>query len=358
MNYVIINGKKSTLIKGLLIQSLPPVTKPQMRVKTEEIDGRDGDVCAKLGYKAYEKEMSIGLFGDFDIDEVIEYFNASGTIIFSNEMDKFYQFEQLKQIDFERLARFKTAKVQFHVQPFKYSAVDDYFTVDTDLMRVRPSEQTVHNVKVTSANNVISIEGTSNRSAEAYIAINPITLPAGDYTLYAETSGTGNDHCKMRLIEDLPTDADSFGGTEFDLENDVTDAETLTETNTYKYIWLYFDNGVSFDFDLSVRLIDENISGISVLNRGNVYSRPKLTIYGSGTVTISVNGSLLFTIALATDGYIVIDGEEMEAYKGDVLKNRSVSGDYSRLVLPAGANTISWTGDVSRLDVENVSRWV
>lgn len=125
MNYCILNGKKSTLIKGLLIQSLPIITKPMMRTNIETVDGRDGDIVTKLGYAAYDKTMSIGLFGDYDIDEVIEYFSSEGTVIFSNEPDKYYKYQILNQIDFTRLSRFKTATVTFHVQPFKYSAVDE-----------------------------------------------------------------------------------------------------------------------------------------------------------------------------------------------------------------------------------------
>ena len=48
-NYVIQNGKDSRYIKGLLIQELPPITKPLMRTSIEQIDGRDGDVITKLG---------------------------------------------------------------------------------------------------------------------------------------------------------------------------------------------------------------------------------------------------------------------------------------------------------------------
>ena len=48
MNYIVLNGMKSTLIKGLLISELPPITKPLIRTKTEEIDGRDGDIVTKL----------------------------------------------------------------------------------------------------------------------------------------------------------------------------------------------------------------------------------------------------------------------------------------------------------------------
>lgn len=124
MNYIILNGKKSTAIKGLLIQSLPPISKPLIRTQVEEIDGRDGDIVTRLGYSAYDKEISIGLFGDYDIDSVIGYFNSEGVVTFSNEPDKYYYYQIIDQIDFERLVRFRTAKAKLHMQPFKYSNVE------------------------------------------------------------------------------------------------------------------------------------------------------------------------------------------------------------------------------------------
>lgn len=123
-NYIIINGKDSRDIQGLLIQSLPPITKPLMRTNQETIDGRDGDIVTKLGYSAYNKEISIGLSYDYDVDEVIQYLNQDGTIIFSNEPERYYRFQMLNQVDFERLIRFKKASVTIHVQPFKFSAVE------------------------------------------------------------------------------------------------------------------------------------------------------------------------------------------------------------------------------------------
>ena len=119
-NYIILNGVNSNTITGLLISTLPPITKPKIRTQTEEIDGRDGDIVTKLGYSAYDKTIEIGLYGNFDIDEVIAYFNSEGTIVFSNEPDKYYNYQILDQIDYEKLIRFKTAKVKMHVQPFKY----------------------------------------------------------------------------------------------------------------------------------------------------------------------------------------------------------------------------------------------
>ena len=75
INYVIINGVNSNTKTGLMINELPPITKPSMRTDTEEIDGRDGDIITKLGYSAYDKEITIGLAGDYDINEVISFFN-------------------------------------------------------------------------------------------------------------------------------------------------------------------------------------------------------------------------------------------------------------------------------------------
>ncbi|MBQ6630679.1 MAG: hypothetical protein IJH55_00905, partial [Romboutsia sp.] len=114
-NYIILNGISSETITGLLIQNLPPISKPKQRVNIEEIDGRDGDIVTYLGYGAYDKEFKIGLFGNYDVDEVIKYFNSSGTVTFSNEEDKYYNYQILDQIDFERLIRFKEATVKMHI---------------------------------------------------------------------------------------------------------------------------------------------------------------------------------------------------------------------------------------------------
>lgn len=124
-NYLILNGVNSRTIPGLLIQSLPPISKPKIRANAEEIDGRDGDIITLLGYGAYDKEFQIGLYDKYDIDQIIEYFNSSGVVTFSNEEDKYYNYQIIEQIDFEKLLRFKQATVKMHVQPFKYSLVDN-----------------------------------------------------------------------------------------------------------------------------------------------------------------------------------------------------------------------------------------
>lgn len=234
--YIVLNGVDSRSIKGLLISELAPISKPRQRAQVEEIDGRDGDIVTPLGFAAYDKVIKIGLTYEYSIDDIIEFFNSEGKIVFSNEPDKYYFFAIYEQIDFEKLIRFKTAEVTFHIQPFKYS--------DTE------SEQT------------FNLTGSSE---------------------------------------------------------------------------------------------------VEIRNNGNIYSRPTITLTGSGDINLYINGAQLLTIDLtSTNQTIIIDSTAMNAYNEDksLLLNRLVSGDYDNIRLKVGKNTISFTGSVSKVVIDNYSRWI
>jgi phage-related protein len=56
---------------------------------------------------------------------------------------------------------------------------------------------------------------------------------------------------------------------------------------------------------------------------------------------------------------IILDSSEMNAYNPENLfMNRHVTGNYDRLVLKAGKNTISYVGTVTEIAVNNYSRWL
>ena len=357
VNYCILNGVKSSSIKGLLIQSLPAISKPLMRTQIEEIDGRDGDIVTKLGYSAYEKEMSIGLFGDYNIDDIIQFFDSEGEVTFSNEPDKYYNYQIIEQIDFDRLLRYKTAVVKFHCQPFKYATVDRKFTMSNQFIDFDYFTNTTNGITLTAENSVITISGTGTAATEFYLPIKKIELEAGDYTLTAEADGTNKSACSIRLIKDVPSDAQSFGGTYFNLANDVAQDVTLTAAKEYDYLWFYI-TPAAVNFTLEVELIRTDLKQIQVINRGNTVSRPKITLYGSGTINLSLNGTQILVIELGNAGYITIDSAQMNAYQGATFLNRFVTGDYDKLTLKIGTNTISWTGTVTEIEVEDFSRWI
>ena len=131
MNTIIWKGIPSEKIEGLLICELPPISKPPLRVKETTVDGRDGSIIEELGYSSYDKTITIGLRGNYDINKVIKYFTGEGEIIFSNEPDKVYTAKVIDHIDYNRLMRFRTAVVTFRVQPFKHKYNEAYKEAQT-----------------------------------------------------------------------------------------------------------------------------------------------------------------------------------------------------------------------------------
>lgn len=212
--YIIINGKSSEEITGLMICSLPPISKPAMRVSAEEIDGRDGDIVTELGFSAYDKEIEIGLYGEYDVNEIIEYFNQSGQIIFSNEPDKYYRFAIYNGIDFEKLIRFKRATVTFHVQPFKFDVVSN------DAVFFSPS-----NVSITNEGNIYSRpEMAISGSGNVGISVN------GSDVLEIELGET-----QQAIIID--SDGMNAYGTKSNIKNLVVDVKAEQDLHGYDHPW-------------------------------------------------------------------------------------------------------------------------
>ena len=237
--YIVINGRSSRDVIGLIISSLPPITKPPMRATSESIDGRDGDIVTKLGYGAYDKTIEIGLSWGYNVDDVIDFFNQEGIITFSNEPDKYYYFALYEQIDFEKLIRFKTATVVVHVQPFKYSA---------------------------------------SEAEKSFTFSNQEQSPSGS--------------CDIR-------------------------------------------------------------------NVGNYFSKPVITVEGSGDIEISLNGNLACSLDLTNTGKIILDTDSLNATDASGnLKNRLVTGSLENLYFKIGKNTISYSGTVTKIIVNKQSRWL
>lgn len=355
INYIELNGEKSTSVNGLIIQSLPPISKPKMRTSIETIDGRDGDIVTKLGYSAYDKEVSIGLHGDFDIDDAIAFFDSEGEVVFGNEPDKYYRYQILDQIDFERLIRFRTAKVKMHVQPFKYDAVDRTFDIVNQFLHVEDSTATKFGVTVASSDGDIRVSGKATSDVDIEVPIESMSL-SGSYTMTASAIGSAAG-CALRLIDGSPSK--SFGGSYMELKSnsDSTITATADQNAEYDALWLDIRAGTSVDFTLSVTMASDSFSEIALTNRGNVVSRPTVTVYGSGNVELAINSVTVLSLSIE-GGIITIDAEEMNAYRGNELMNRHVTGDYADLRLNVGENVLSWRGDVTGIKVEDFSRWL
>lgn len=93
-------------------------------------------------------------------------------------------------------------------------------------------------------------------------------------------------------------------------------------------------------------------SSTQLYNPENLPAAPYIKIYGNGTITLSVN-SITNTFT-GVSGYIEIDSEIMNAYKGSTALNNIMTGDTFPKLTP-GTNNITITGAASRAEI--VPRW-
>lgn len=92
-----------------------------------------------------------------------------------------------------------------------------------------------------------------------------------------------------------------------------------------------------------------------IRNRGTIYSQPLITVYGSGNITLNLNGTAFPLYGV--DGSISIDSEMMEVFKNKENQNSKYGGaDFPRFEV--GENTISWSGNVTKVVIEPRWRWL
>lgn len=97
---------------------------------------------------------------------------------------------------------------------------------------------------------------------------------------------------------------------------------------------------------------------VNIENKGYIDSKPILTIYGTGNIQINLNNNKIFSVDMKDDEYITVDAIKEDAYKGVVLKNRQMIGDFNNIRLQSGQNTITWIGNLTKIEIEPKSRWL
>ena len=116
------------------------------------------------------------------------------------------------------------------------------------------------------------------------------------------------------------------------------------------------NNDMPFELDVSVTFL----TPMEINNIGNIYAKPILTIEGTGNIGVVLNDIQILDIDLTNNGKIAIDVTKLEAYNpdDDTLLNRLVTGDYMKLLINEGENTITFTGNVSGATLTNYIRWI
>jgi len=94
---------------------------------------------------------------------------------------------------------------------------------------------------------------------------------------------------------------------------------------------------------------------INFFGKGSRTAEPVITIFGTGNITLTINGSPIQLIGVS--GHITLNSEIMDAYSGNTNLNNRMTGAFPILRSNGEMNTISWTGNVQRVEIIPNWRW-
>lgn len=97
------------------------------------------------------------------------------------------------------------------------------------------------------------------------------------------------------------------------------------------------------------------ISADKIANLGTIYSEPIIKVVGNGDITLNIKSQTIKFKGI-TD-HIILDSLQQNAYNqsGENLNNK-VTGEFP--VISVGDNSISWSGNVSKVEIIPNWRWL
>ncbi|SKA11602.1 Phage-related protein [Pilibacter termitis] len=116
-----------------------------------------------------------------------------------------------------------------------------------------------------------------------------------------------------------------------------------------------------WEFELEIRCAPfRYLNNVSNINRtssgtvqgyGNIYSQPKITVYGTGSRTLTINGKPIVLNIL--NGHLILDSELKECYYGNVAQNQNMTGDFP--ILTPTTNQVTLGTGITKVEIE--ARW-
>ncbi len=95
------------------------------------------------------------------------------------------------------------------------------------------------------------------------------------------------------------------------------------------------------------KIVSRNSPG-KVLYSGTIESEPYIKIYGTGNGSLTFNNDVIHFQDISE--YIEIDCENQQAFKGTDPRNDKMIGEYP--LLQIGMNDISWTGGITKIEID------
>ena len=196
-----INGTEIST-KSLILTKVPPVTKPQKRVRRITIPGRSGYLTEWSGdYESYIKIPEIVYTGS-DIDDALTFLQSASLAVFPNETDYAYEVRA-------------DEKIEAVLQPSGiYKITATYITQPLKRMATEPIHADATTYSITNLGNEIAypklvVVGAGNKTVTVGSQTITLAFAAGGETLTVDSlngmvyDGSGNNAWD-KLTGDLP----------------------------------------------------------------------------------------------------------------------------------------------------------
>lgn len=129
-----------------------------------------------------------------------------------------------------------------------------------------------------------------------------------------------------------------------------TDKETIWPCG-WVILQVEFDIQPFFWLDSGKSAITLTENGV-ITNPGNLPSKPVIKIFGSGDITLNV-GADSYQLTDVNE-YITIDSDLKQVYKEHINQGKKLVGGFPSLKV--GNNNISWTGNVTKIEIKG--NWI
>lgn len=181
-DYIILNNK-SSLDNNIVVVELPPISIPKERIEEIEVLGLDGNLTISDGtYEPVTKKCKVYYEGN-NYNVLVDFLKNSGTVIFSNVPDRFYNYKIISEIPLNEVIEneWYEFEIIFKCQPFGY-ALDNYPIIVENKNTIIYNHGTYYSKpKITvygngTVNLFIGDEQMTLKNIEEYITIDTVKL--------------------------------------------------------------------------------------------------------------------------------------------------------------------------------------
>lgn len=226
--------------------------------------------------------------------------------------------------------------LQLHNVHFKDKSTDDFKLVTKSIGRRKKSKEQIERFPVPFRNGDLIIHSRRYESYERemeFTSMEPLELSS----IYEWLDGYGK----------LRTDMDEGG---FFLASVVDEVDRYPNGPVLNDLKVKFSVDPFFYLDSGDYLITIS-EPTTLINLGTMESEPLITIYGSGDVRLNVNSQ--FIDLQGIEQSLTMDSKNKVCYRDTLNMGKKMTGEYIRM--DKGSNTISWTGNVTKIEIK--PRW-